>query len=181
MWQPDAQTSGVAEVHAFGWVMQLMCGPAVIFTDYQALVQGASRSLHWRIKHPSRNGAIYRQVAGSANYKLLEGVTKVKAHLTIESETTEELKRHIRANAKADELAKEAALRHRRTQEQNWAVKELDNLICEVSEVCEFAAALLPLWGKAGKHARIPVEERVRLPRAAVVTRQWEAIEDAIW
>ena len=76
-----------------------------------------------------------------------KGVTKVKAHLTIESETTEELRRHIRANAKADELAKEAALRHRRTQEQNWAVKELDNLICEVSEVCEFAAALLPLWG----------------------------------
>ena len=45
VWAPVSQTSGAAEVHAFGGIVQLLSGAATVCSDYFALAYFGGKSL----------------------------------------------------------------------------------------------------------------------------------------
>ena len=182
LWRSLPQTPQAAEYVALAAAVQLITGKSKIFCDCKNVVNDAQD-----IRSGARNGK--KQYAGilrdilkhEEKWKLVEGVTKVKAHQEIKSIQGEEERRRAQGNDHADGSAKAAVKRHPWQSRQGELI--LEATLEKAKAIIRLVGEALPKWpakknrlqGK-GERSR---EETDRVPEEGRRLHQWEWIEQA--
>ena len=142
VWAPLKQTSPVAEHVAFCALVQKLKEPAVVVTDFKALMTNFWRGRQ-SLRPTSSLAGLWRDARVQEGFKAVRRVVWQKAH-TGDAQNPEKLSYDVRGNFEADKFAKLGAQLH-----PSWSndeLREIEQLHCLFKFMCNSIACALTSW-----------------------------------